>query len=311
MNRTGLPRVIGVAGAGTMGAGIAQLALSSGGKSVILADPDYQAREQAEVGIRRGLMTLVESGRIDQGSAEESLGRLRIVESAGELGECELVIEAVPERLDLKRETLAQVATSAGPKCVIATNTSSLSVTAIANGVPVPSRVLGMHFFNPAPLMPLIEVVAGLETGQEAVSVARSMAEAMGKQVVLAADTAGFVVNRCNRPFSLEALRLVRDGIATPEQVDRICRLAGGFRMGPFELMDLVGIDVGVAVSESFFEQSYGEPRWRPSPLAVRMAAAGRLGRKTGRGWYSYPADDAPYRRPDPAVRKPVGATVT
>ena len=182
--------------------------------------------------------------------------------------------------------------------CVLATNTSSLSVTALAAGVPGPERVVGMHFFNPPPIMQLLEVVAGERSGEPALARARAAGEAMGKHVIDAADGAGFLVNRCNRPFALEGLRLVEQRLATPEQVDRICRMAGGFRMGPFELMDLVGIDVGFTISKSFFEQSFGEPRWRPSPLAARAVAAGRHGRKTGEGWYRYP--DGPPADPEP-----------
>jgi 3-hydroxybutyryl-CoA dehydrogenase len=184
---------------------------------------------------------------------------------------------------------------------VLATNTSSLPVAAIGTASGVPERVVGMHFFNPPPVMRLVEVVAGLETSPEAVAVARAAAEAMGRRVIEASDGIGFLVNRCNRPFALEALRIVQEGIATPTEVDRICRLGGGFRMGPFELMDLVGIDVGLEIARSFHEQSFGEPRWRPSPLQSRMVAAGRLGRKSGRGWYEYPGG-RPLPREEPAA---------
>jgi 3-hydroxybutyryl-CoA dehydrogenase len=160
-----------------------------------------------------------------------------------------------------------------------------------------------MHFFNPPPLMRLIELVAGEATGPEALARARALGEAMGHRVIQAADGPGFIVNRCNRPFALEAMRLVQERLATPAQVDRVCRMGGGFPMGPFELMDLVGIDVGLAVAESFYAQSYGEPRWRPSPLAARLVAAGRLGRKTGQGWYAYPEG----RPADPEPPEPGG----
>jgi 3-hydroxybutyryl-CoA dehydrogenase len=180
-------------------------------------------------------------------------------------------------------------------------------VTAIAAPVPGPERVVGMHFFNPAPIMRLVEVVAGEASSEEAVQRARDAGEAMGKHAIEAADVAGFLVNRCNRPFGLEALRLVQERLATPEQVDRICRLSGGFPMGPFELMDLVGIDVGFEISKSFYEQSFGEPRWRPSPLAERMTAAGRHGRKTGRGWYEYP-EEGSHRPEDPDPPEAGGA---
>jgi 3-hydroxybutyryl-CoA dehydrogenase len=171
-------------------------------------------------------------------------------------------------------------------------------VTDVAAGARRPERVVGMHFFNPAPVMKLVEVVAGERSGEAALAVARATGKAMGKHVIATADSPGFLVNRCNRPFGLEGLRLVEQGIASVEQVDRICRLAGGFRMGPFELMDLVGIEVGFGIAESFYRQSYGEPRWRPSPLAARMVASGRHGRKTGEGWYAYP--EGPPADPEP-----------
>ena len=265
-----------------MGAGIAQLAVQTGAQAV-LHDPDAGA-------LARGL-----------GAARERLGRkgadpaaLEPAAELAQLADCDLVIEAAPESLELKRELFAAVAAHCGPACVLATNTSSLSVTAIAAGVPGPERVVGMHFFNPAPVMQLVEVVAGAATGERALGVARATGEAMGRRVIDAADGPGFLVNRCNRPFALEALRAVQERLATPKQVDRIVRLGGGFRMGPFELMDLVGLDVGWEVSKSFWAQSFGEPRWRPSPLVGRLVDAGRLGRKTGRGWYAHPPGPPP-----------------
>jgi 3-hydroxybutyryl-CoA dehydrogenase len=180
---------------------------------------------------------------------------------------------------------------------VLASNTSSIPITSIAPAAGDPSRVVGMHFFNPAPMMRLVEVIAGLESSEEALDVARAAGEAMGRRVIDATDGPGFVVNRCNRPFGLEAMKLVTDGIAAVEEVDRICRLGGGFRMGPFELSDLVGVDVGFEVAKSFHELSFGEPRWRPSPLQAKLVAAGHHGRKTGRGWYEY--GDRPHRPDD------------
>ncbi|MCA1847318.1 MAG: 3-hydroxyacyl-CoA dehydrogenase, partial [Actinobacteria bacterium] len=159
---------------------------------------------------------------------------------------------------------------------------------------------VGMHFFNPAPVMRLVEVIAGELSDPEAVAVARAAGEAMGKRVILAADGPGFLVNRCGRPFGMEALRLAQERIAGFEQIDRICRLGGGFRMGPFELMDLVGVDTGFDVQRSFWELSFGEPRWRPSTITARMVAAGRHGRKSGRGYYDYPGDGAAHRPDDP-----------
>ena len=271
-------RPLGVVGAGTMGAGIAALAAAAG-LPTLLHDPDPDALARAPEGTEP-------------------------VRDLAALAPCGLVIEAAPEDLELKRGLFARLAAVVAGDCVLATNTSSLSVTALAAGVPHPERVVGMHFFNPPARMRLVEVVAGEDSGADALAAVRAAGEAMGKHVIDAADGPGFVVNRCNRPFGLEALRVVQDGVATPEQVDRICRMAGGFRMGPFELMDLVGLDVSLAVSRSFHEQSFGEPRWRPSPLVARRVAAGRLGRKAGRGWYEYP----PGRPPDPEP-SPTGET--
>jgi 3-hydroxybutyryl-CoA dehydrogenase len=287
-------RCIGVAGAGTMGTGIAQLAAQSGARTLLL-DPDASALARAAA----QLDELVARGKL----APDQRARIEPVDGVEALAPCELVIEAAPEDLELKRALLSGIAEHVAEDCVLATNTSSLSVTAIAAGVPHPERVVGMHFFNPAPLMALVEIVAGEQSGAAALDRARSLGAEMDRRVIDAADGPGFLVNRCNRPYALEALRLVQERLATPEQVDRICRLAGGFRMGPFALMDLVGLDVGLAVAESFHRQSYGEPRWRPSPLQARMVAAGRLGRKTGRGWFDYPGGPPP----DPELPEPGG----
>ena len=291
-----VPGPIGVVGAGTMGAGIAQLAALAGART-LLHDPVAEALERGIEGVRGQLARGVERGRL---SPEQADGAVALLEPAPELeglAPCRLVIEAAPERLDLKRELFERLSAIVPEDCVLATNTSSLPVTALAGAAARPERVVGMHFFNPAPVMKLVEVIAGEQSGEDAVSVARAVGEAMGKRVILAADGPGFLVNRCGRPFGLEALRLLQERIAPLEEIDRICRLGGGFRMGPFELMDLVGVDIGLEVSKSFYELSFGEPRWRPSPIAARMAAAGRHGRKTGRGYYSYA--DGPHRPDD------------
>jgi len=296
-----VPRVVGVLGAGTMGAGIAQLAAASGARTLV-HDPDAGALERGLAGVRKRLDREVEKGRLDEGAA----GSLEPAADVGALADADIVIEAAPESLALKRELFGGVAEVVRADCVLATNTSSLSVTEIAAGVAGPERVVGMHFFNPAPVMKLVEVVAGERSGEAALETTRELGRAMGRRVIDAADGPGFLVNRCGRPFGLEALRLVQEGLATHEQVDRICRLGGGFRMGPFELMDLVGIDVGFEVSKSFFAQSFGEPRWRPSMLAARKVASGNLGRKTGRGWYEYP-EEGSHRPEDPPAPEPSG----
>jgi 3-hydroxybutyryl-CoA dehydrogenase len=294
------PRTIAVAGAGTMGAGIAQLACLSGART-LLHDPIPEALERGLERIRAQLDRGVERGRLSAEQAAAGRERLEPAPTLEDLAESELVIEAAPERLELKRELFARLSEGiVRDECVLATNTSSLLVTAVASAAKRPERVVGMHFFNPPPVMRLLEVVAGEQSSDAAVALARAAGEAMGKHVIVAVDGPGFLVNRCNRPFGLEALKLLEERVATIEEIDRICRLGGGFRMGPFELMDLVGVDTGLDVSRSFYEQSFGEPRWRPSPITVRTVAAGRLGRKSGRGYYEYSSRPGEHRPPDP-----------
>lgn len=299
------PAVIGVCGAGTMGAGIAQLCCQSGARTVLF-DPDAGALERGAQRIHSQLQRSAQRGRLTAAEATVAAANLTTVGELAPLADCELVIEAAPERLEIKHELFTRVADVVADDCVLATNTSSLLVTAVAAPLPHPERVVGMHFFNPPPVMSLLEVVAGLESAPEAIDRACAAGEAMGKHVIVAADGVGFIVNRCNRPFGLEGLRLLAERIAPLETIDRVCRMAGGFRMGPFELMDLVGVDVGLDIARSFYEQSFGEPRWRPSPITVRTVAAGRLGRKSGRGYYAYgdgdhrPADPEPPANPGP-----------
>jgi 3-hydroxybutyryl-CoA dehydrogenase len=296
---------LGVVGAGTMGAGIAQLGAAAGMRTV-LHDPVPEALERGAEGARSGLAKWAEKGRV----GDDAAGLLEPVESLDELAPCDLVIEAAPERADLKRDLLGALSVVCGDEVVLATNTSSIPVTSLAGAAARPEHVVGMHFFNPPPLMPLLEVIRADQTGERALALAQEVGAAMGKDVIVVADGPGFLVNRCARPFSAEGLRLLQEGAATHEQIDRICRLGGGFRMGPFELMDLVGIDVGFEVAQSFTELSFGEPRWRPSPIQARMVAAGRLGRKSGRGYYEY-SDDGSYRVADPDPPEPGGGDGT
>ena len=293
-----VPEPIGVVGAGTMGLGIAQLAAQTGART-LLYDPVPEALDAARDRIAAALERPVAKGRITAEEADSIVARIEPVADVGSLAPAAMVIEAAPERLDLKHELFAALEAAVAPGCVLATNTSSLSVTEVAAALEHPERVVGLHFFNPAPVMRLVELVPGQASSEVALATARAVGEAMGKHVIAARDIAGFLVNRVNRPFSLESLRLVQEGVAGPEQVDRIVRLGGGFRMGPFELMDLVGIDTNHAVAEQFHRQTYGEPRYRPSPLAARMVAAGTLGRKTGSGWYEY-AEGREHRPADP-----------
>jgi len=252
-------KTIGVAGAGTMGAGIAQLACLAGART-LLHDPVPEALERGLEQIRGHLKRGAERGRWSAEDAAAAADRLAAAPGLEDLAPCELVIEAAPERLELKQQLFARLSEGiVSDSCVLATNTSSLLVTAVASAATHPARVVGMHFFNPAPLMRLLEVVAGVESAADALAVARATGKAMGKIVIDAVDGPGFLVNRCNRPFGLESARLLTDRVATIEEIDRICRVAGGFRMGPFELSDLVGVDVGLEVARSFFEQSFAD----------------------------------------------------
>jgi 3-hydroxybutyryl-CoA dehydrogenase len=276
-----------------MGAGIAQLGCAAG-IATVLHDPLPAALEKGDAGVRKGLERWVEKGRVD----ERAAGLLEVTGSLDGLAGCDLVIEAAPERLDLKRELFAELSRICGAEAILATNTSSIPVTALASAAERPENVVGMHFFNPPPLMRLLEVIRADQTGERAVKIASEVGAAMDKDTILATDGPGFLVNRCGRPFYTEALRCLQERIATHEAIDRIYRLGGGYRMGPFELMDLVGIDTGFEVAQSFTELSFGEPRWRPNPIQARMVAAGRLGRKSGRGYYDYSRE--PYRPEDP-----------
>ena len=294
-----VPEPIGVVGAGTMGLGIAQLAAQAGART-LLHDPVPDALAAAPRAHGRGAGAAGGQGPDDRRRGRGDRGsRGARRRTSPRLAPCAIVIEAAPERLELKHELFAALAGVVDAGCVLATNTSSLSVTELAAPVAHPERVVGLHFFNPAPVMRLVEVVAGQASSAEALATARAVGQAMGKHVIDARDIAGFLVNRVNRPFSLESLRLLQEGVAGAEQIDRIVRLGGGFRMGPFELMDLIGIDTNHAVAEQFHRQTYGEPRYRPSPLAARMVAAGTLGRKTGSGWFAY-AEGREHRPPDP-----------
>ena len=280
-----------------MGAGIAQLACQAGART-LLHDPFPEALAKGAEQVQAGLEKAASRGKITLDDAAAAGQRLETVAELDALGPCDLVIEAAPESPQLKAELFERLSGIVAETCVLATNTSSLPVTGMAASATHPERVVGMHFFNPAPVMKLVEVIAGDQSSEEAIALAQATGEAMGKRVILAADGPGFLVNRCGRPFGMEALRLVQDRLATVEQVDRIVRMGGGFRMGPFELMDLVGVDTGYDVQRSFWELSFGEPRWRPSTISARMVAAGRVGRKAGRGYYDYPP--GPPGDPDP-----------
>ncbi|HWO15291.1 MAG TPA: 3-hydroxyacyl-CoA dehydrogenase NAD-binding domain-containing protein [Solirubrobacterales bacterium] len=289
---------VGVVGAGTMGAGIAQIAVL-GGYETRLHDPVPAALDAGIERLRGALAKGASKGMWSEEDAETASAGAGAAPSLADLHECDLVIEAAPEDLGLKRELFAALADACGPNTILASNTSSLPVTAIAALVPHPERVVGMHFFNPPALMKLVEVVATAESSQEALDATTEVGERMGRIPIRANDSPGFIANRLARPFSLESLRMLADGVADVETIDRVCREGGGFKMGPFELIDLIGLDVNLRVARSFYAQG-GEPeRWRPSQIQERLVAEGRLGRKSGRGFYDY--DEPPSSDPKSA----------
>ena len=283
------PDRIAVIGGGTMGAGIAALACRHG-ISTVLCDVDQRAVWAGARRVTDEYARRVERGRMTQAQADTASALLTGSADLAAVAGAGLVLEATPEQLSLKQELFARV-TRLAPDAVLASNTSSIPIATIAEAVGAPERLLGLHFFNPPGAMRLVELVTTPATAPEAAATARALAERMRKLVVTVADGPGFLVNRCARPYYLEALRIVETGVATAPEVDVVCE-AAGFPMGPFRLMDTIGIDVSLAVTRSMFEQSGGEPRWRPSPIQELMAATGKLGRKSGRGFYEY-GDDA------------------
>ncbi|MDX6608454.1 MAG: 3-hydroxybutyryl-CoA dehydrogenase [Solirubrobacterales bacterium] len=284
---------IGVIGAGTMGAGIAQVA-ALGGYETRLHDAVPDALDTGIGRLRRALAKGASKGLWSEHDANEAGSRVGATTSLADLCECDLVIEAAPENLELKRKLFADLADTCGPEAILASNTSSLPITAIAAKVPERERVVGMHFFNPPALMKLVEVVATADSTPAALEATTEVGKRMGRTPIRAKDSPGFIANRLARPFTLESLRMLGDGLADAETIDRVCRRAGGFRMGPFELIDLIGLDVNLSVARSFYAQG-GEPeRWRPSPIQERLVANGSLGRKNGRGFYDYSAPPSP-----------------
>jgi 3-hydroxybutyryl-CoA dehydrogenase len=298
--------VIAIIGSGAMGSGIAQVAAAAG-YQVKLFDSRPEALDKAISEIGRMYAKLVEKGRMDGVAASAARERLHAVGSLQELAGAALVIEAIVEDLELKRTLFADLEAIVSDDCILATNTSSISVTAIAAKLRCPQRLVGMHFFNPVPLMALVEVISGLATDPDIAGTVYATAQALGKSPVHARSTPGFIVNRVARPFYAEALRLLTEQAADAATIDAIMRESGGFRMGPFELMDLIGHDVNFSVTQSVFQAYFGDPRFTPSVLQQEMVNAGFLGRKSGRGFYQYgetagkapAAAEAPQARPE------------
>ncbi|UOF92484.1 3-hydroxyacyl-CoA dehydrogenase NAD-binding domain-containing protein [Fodinisporobacter ferrooxydans] len=278
---------IGVIGAGTMGAGIA-LVCAKMGYQVLLLDADPVVLEKAQEYFLSTLSRDVEKGRLTKTQKEETLRQLLPVQEMELLRDCDIVIEAVSERLELKKSIFRSLTEVCRDTALLCTNTSSLSITEIAGGLPHPERIIGLHFFNPAPVMPLVEVISGKKSSSKNVEKVFQFAKELGKIPVLASDSPGFIVNRVARPYYNEALRILSDRMASVEQIDRIMKQAGGFKMGPFELQDLIGIDVNFSVTESVYSHFFHEGRFKPSRIQQQMVQAGNLGKKTGEGFYDY-----------------------
>ncbi len=282
---------LGIIGAGTMGAGIAQVAATAGW-TVELMDVDEATVRTAIAGINKRLDRLVEKERLTQQQHSDAAKRLLIATTPGCFSDCELIIEAVVEDLDIKAKVLGNIIPTLRDNCIIATNTSSLSITKIGQAIGQPQRTVGMHFFNPAPIMKLVEVIKGENTCTAVVDRVTEIAESWGKQVARAADVPGFIVNHVARPYYLEAFRILEDGYASPDVIDGAMKSLGGFRMGPLELTDFIGQDVNTATTRSVWEQLDRPALLTPSRLQEQLVADGCLGRKTGRGVYNYAGDE-------------------
>jgi 3-hydroxybutyryl-CoA dehydrogenase len=291
--------VAGVAGAGTMGRGIAQV-LAQCGVRTLLYDAQPGAAGKARDAVAQALGKLVEKGRLGQPEAQATLARIELVDSLAAFAPCHLVVEAIVEKLEAKQELFRTLEGVVGEGCVLASNTSSLSVTAMAAACRRPGRVAGYHFFNPVPVMKIVEVVDGVLTEPWVGETLSALARRFGHTPVRCNDTPGFIVNHAGRAYVPEALRVLAEGVADFATIDRILVDAAGFRLGPFGLMDLVGLDVTHAVMRSMYQQYYEEPKYKPSYLNEPRVAAGLHGRKTGRGWYVYGKDGTARPAPEP-----------
>lgn len=290
-------KTIGVLGAGSMGSGIVQIAATNK-HQVTLVDLNEEALVKASTGLKNILSRLVQKEKIDQATADNIMGRITFSTSTKDLAECDLIIEAIVENLEVKKKVFAQLESITSPDCILASNTSSLSIASIAAACKKPERVIGIHFFNPAPLMPLVEIIPAVQTSETTKIASRKLIDSWGKVTVLAKDTPGFIVNRVARPFYGEALRIYEEGVADFATIDWAMTEMGGFRMGPFTLMDYIGNDINYTVTETVFEAFYYDPRYKPSFTQKRHSEAGWYGRKSGRGYYNY-ADDAEMPTPN------------
>lgn len=291
---------IGVIGAGTMGSGIAQVAAQAG-HSVVLWDMRKESVDRAITGLRATMDKLVGKGKFSREEADTLLGRITPATELKDLAGCGLVIEAIIEDLGVKKKLFAELEGLVAADAILASNTSSLAITAIGAACKRPERVIGLHFFNPAPVLPLVEVVPGMVTAAELPARCSELMRAWGKSPVVCKDTPGFIVNRVARPFYGESLRIFEEGIADMATIDHALKSVGGFRMGPFELMDLIGNDINFAVTSSVWKAFFNDQRYTPSLTQQRQVESGRLGRKTGQGFYGY----------GEGVEKPVVADIT
>lgn len=295
--------VIGVLGAGAMGSGIAQVAATNGHK-VVLFDANATALDKAKISLDKVLKSLAEKGKIDKAEADAIYGRITFASGASDYKDCGMIIEAVIENIQVKQTVFKELEHIISEDCILATNTSSLSVVSIAAACMKPGRVVGIHFFNPAPLMPLVEIIPSLITSGEVTAASRKLIDSWGKITVLAKDTPGFIVNRVARPFYGEAIRIYEEGVANIATIDWAMKEIGGFKMGPFELMDFIGNDVNYKVTETVWEQFFYDPRFKPSFTQKRLYEAKLYGRKSGRGHYDYSANA---QNPQPAQDKELG----
>ena len=279
-------RNVGVLGCGLMGSGIVQVAAQAGFPTVV-AEATQELLDRGLAGLRKNLDALLAKARIDEKTRDEVLGRIKGVVGLEGFRDCDLVIEAITENQPLKNETFAKLDRICPPHALLASNTSSCNITAMAAATKRPGQVLGLHFFNPVPLMKLVEVVQTILTDEKSVLAAYEWVQGVGKVAVRAKDSTAFIVNRLLVPYLLDAIRVYEGGLASLEDIDQAMKLGCGYPMGPFTLLDLVGLDTTMYVAEVMFDE-YREPRYAPPPLLKRMVMAGQLGRKSGKGFYSY-----------------------
>ena len=278
---------IGIIGSGTMGIGIAQVAVTAHCE-VFLYDANFSQTEKSLKNLKSTLDKLAEKGKISTEKSLEIFNQIKPCQEIKELKDCDLVIEAIIENKEIKQKVFAELEIYVSEKCILGSNTSSISITSLQSELKNPERFIGIHFFNPAPLMPLVEVIPGLLTENNLTQEIVDLMKSWGKSPIIAKDVPGFIVNRIARPFYGEALRIVEENLATPEQVDDAMKSLGNFKMGPFELMDLIGIDVNFSVTKTVYQDYFFDPKYKPSLLQQRMNEAKLLGRKTGKGFYDY-----------------------